>query len=154
MRASKKKCSLVAESYKWLLLLAPCILSCCSIELDTKISLSKTTNPPSFKLSGTGSGPMVIMSGPYSDINDPSTGKQIWELKAIGTAAEKPLWQLPEIIYGTVPEGFVQKSPENSPPVKLEEKKIYCLFVHVYGAKAGHMCFAVKEGQVTEVKTN
>ncbi len=154
MRASRMISFLLAGNYKLLLLLAPYILYCCSIEVDTKISLAQTTNPPSFKLTGTGSSPMLILSGPYLDTNDLSTKKQLWELKAFGPTAEKPLWQLPEIVYGTVPEGFVQKSPENSPPMKLEENKIYCLLVHVYGAKAGHMCFTVKEGRAVEIKPN
>lgn len=126
------------------------ILTSCKLELDTKISLVDTHNPPSFKLSGTGSGPIFLMGGPYSRVDGVGPGTRLWELTATPEIAGQPVWRLPEITYGKVPSGFVQRFPEGQ-AASLEEGKYYCIFVHVHGARAGRLCFTIREGKALKV---
>lgn len=127
------------------------ILTSCSLELDTKISLVDTHSPPSFTLAGTGTAPIVLMGGPYSSVDSVGSGTRLWEITAAPEIAGQPVWQLPEITYGKLPRKFVQKYPEGQPR-SLEEGKYYCIFVHVSGARPGRMCFAIREGKAIEIE--
>ncbi len=146
---------LLATRQIFLLCLALSIITTsCSIELDTKVTLTDANLPPSFKLSGTGSSPIFLMGGPFSDIHDTTQGLRLWEIVAGQEINEQPVWQLPQITYGKIPNGFVQRYPEQGTPPPLEEGKYYFIFVHVNGARPGKMCLTIRDNKAVEIERN
>lgn len=112
-------------------------------ERDMTISLTKESNPPSFKLSG--SGRLIFFSvsdvarGKPSSIDDPA----MWEIRPVD---EDLISKLPEITYGVVPPGFNQTFPKNGAPPPLVEGKLYEAGGPAYNANGGSIRFVINDG--------
>src|SRR6185436_8006830 len=98
------------------------VISLTGCEQDMTITISQA-NPPSFKLSGSGS--LIFFSvfepvqGRRPTIDDP----KMWEIRPI---SENRIPKLPPITYGIVPEGFRQITPsDGASPPPLVEGKVY-----------------------------
>jgi hypothetical protein len=85
-------------------------------ERDMTIALTKKTNPPSFKLDGSGRlfffSVSEVSPGKPSSADDPP----IWEIRP---TSEDRISSLPEITYGVVPPGFTQTVPKTATPAPL-----------------------------------
>lgn len=116
-----------------LLLFISVVVGCthAACERDTTVSFIDDNNPPTFKLDGNGTLNFFWVSEvdarqPIPEnvrlINDKDRMIwQIWPAKVPSTA----IHDLPQISYGKVPAGFVQKIPEQGEPPTLVEGKIY-----------------------------
>ena len=113
-------------------------------ERDMTIVLTKESNPPSFKLSG--SGRLIFFSvsevarGKPSSIDDPA----IWEIRPTD---ENLISKLPEITYGVVPANFEQTIPKNGTPPSLVEGKLYEAGGPAFNANGGSIRFTIKGGK-------
>lgn len=114
-------------------------------ERDMTISVTNESNPPSFKLSG--SGRLIFFSvfevprdRPPS-IDDP----KMWEIRPTD---ENLISKLPEITYGVVPPGFHQTIPKAGTPPQLSEGKLYQVGGPAFDANGGSIRFVIKNGKV------
>ena len=131
-------------------------LSCthADLERDTTVSIIDGNNPPTFKLDGNGDQIFFIVSevAPENQGRNPYAKEdvafwQVWPKE--GTRPEVWLW--PRIKYGTVPDGFVQKIPQNGMPPPLVEGKIYEAGGPASNAGGGYIWFEVRNRQIVRV---
>lgn len=119
-------------------------------ERDMRIAVTNDSNPPSFKLSGSGrlfffSVSEVSPEKP-SSINDPA----LWEIRP---TAEDRISKLPEITYGVVPPGFNQTAPKSGTPAPLVEGKFYEAGGPGLEANGGSIRFTIKDGKAVLVSS-
>ena len=104
------------------------------------IVLTKDSNPPSFKLSGSGQLVFLAVSevipGKTPSIDDPV----MWKIKPVN---DRLISQLPEVTYGSVPPGFTQTAPASGVPQPLLEGKIYEMGGPAYYADGGSIRFTI-----------
>ena len=108
------------------------------------IAVTKDSNPPSFKLSGTGR-LFFLAIWEVADANTPP-GKDsaIWEIRPND---EDRIAYLPEITYGAVPTGFNQTVPRSGGPPPLVEGKTYEAGGPGLDADGGWIRFMIKNGK-------
>ncbi len=113
-------------------------------EKGMTIAVIKDSNPPSFKLSG--SGRLFFFSvSELSDVNAASNkSSAIWEIRP---KDEDLISKLPEITYGVVPEGFSQIVPKTGAPPPLAEEKSYQAGGPGLEADGGWIRFTIKAGK-------
>jgi hypothetical protein len=112
-------------------------------ERDMTIALTKKTNPPSFKLDGSGRlfffSVSEVSPGKPSSADDPP----IWEIRP---TSEDRISSLPEITYGVVPPGFTQTVPKTATPAPLVEGELYEAGGPGLEANGGAIRFIIKDG--------
>ena len=119
-------------------------------ERDMRIAVTNDSNPPSFKLSGSGRlfffSVSEVSPGKSSSINDAA----MWEIRPM---AEDRISKLPEITYGVVPPGFNQTAPKTGTPPPLIEGKFYEAGGPGLDANGGSIRFVIKGGKATLVSS-
>jgi hypothetical protein len=82
------------------------------------IAVTKDSNPPSFRLSGSGRLVFLtifeVLPNKTGSLDDPV----FWKIQP---AKERLISRLPEITYGVVPPGFTQTAPTSGTPQPLLE---------------------------------
>src|SRR5690242_17704238 len=95
-----------------LLLAAVWLFSVSACEIDTKIA-TDGKNPPAFKLSGSGNLERFVVMEVLPDNQTQTTQREsdrnilLWEIRPPGN--DDAIKRMPEITYGSIPSGFVQK---------------------------------------------
>ena len=124
------------------------VASLVACERDMTIAVVNQSNPPSFKLSG--SGRLVFFSvfevprdRPLS-IDDPT----MWEIRPVD---ENLISKLPNITYGVVPPGFQQTIPKTGTPPLLVEGTLYEAGGPAFDANGGSIRFTIKDGKIVIV---
>ena len=121
-------------------------------EEDTRVSISDSMNPPTFRLTGNGNLILFIVVGPYTSLAELESNKPdvdvIWQISADTT---KNISNLPDITYGTLPPGFLQSTPKSGVPPALEEGKFYSIGTPSIGANFRRLCFKVDKNTVIKV---
>jgi len=135
-----------------LLLIVLCLLGC---EQDTRVSIDGN-NPPKFKLSGSGKVFFIRVDKnplPESEMTKDEAG--IWQIEPDESMRRATISRYPEIKYGEVPPGFIQKVPKNGdPPPGLEEGQEYILLAPTYNANSAYLGFKIKDGKSVELPRN
>ena len=108
------------------------------------IAVTRDSNPPSFKLSG--SGRLLFFSvSEVPDADTPSSeGSAIWQIRPTD---EDLISKLPEITYGVAPVGFSQTKPKTGVPPPLAEGKTYQAGGPGLEADGGWIRFTIKAGK-------
>jgi hypothetical protein len=136
-----------------LLLLSTLICSLTTCEIDTRISIADSKNPPTFDLSGNGRLLRFVVYGPFVKLEDmdlPSStpgGRIIWE---ISRSADDRDPSFPQITYGTVPPRFIQLQPAAGTPPPLEERRFYAIGAPSMNAGFKRLCVTVDSGKVVK----
>ena len=121
-----------------------CNLGLGACERPMTIAVTKDTNPPSFKLSGSGRLVFLTVSevipGKTPSVDDPV----MWKIEP---AEERLISHLPEVTYGSVPPGFTQTAPAHGMPQPLLEGKIYEIGGPAYDADGGAIRFTIENGK-------
>jgi len=122
-------------------------------ERDTRVSISQSSNPPTFVLSGNGFLQDFIISGPFSNLEETNQpvkgeGRVAWKLHS---KEHRRVYELSPIAYGNVPVWATQTIPEQGAPKPLEEGKIYLAWGRLEEANFRVFCFTMKTGQVIKV---
>lgn len=120
-------------------------------EKGMTITVTKDSNPPSFKLSG--SGRLFFFSvSEISDVNAASSkGSAIWEIRP---KDEDLISRLPEITYGVAPAGFNQTVPKVGAPPPLAEGKTYQAGGPGLEADGGWIRFTIKDGKTVVLSSD
>ena len=128
-------------------LLAGGFIAC---EKGMSIALTKDSNPPSFKLSG--SGRLFFFS--VSEVPDATTassaGSAIWEIRP---NEEDLIAKLPEITYGVAPAAFSQTVPKTGAPPLLAEGTTYQAGGPGLDADGGWIRFTIKAGKTVVISS-
>ena len=106
--------------------------------------------PPSFKFEGQGATPfLVVYELSSAEPQDNSEGKVIWDIRPNDLAhARVPLGP---IRYGTVPEGFTQKIPQEGAPPALQEGKTYQAGGPPIEMPDGFLRFMIRNGKAVRL---
>ena len=114
-------------------------------EIDTEVELIDESNPPSFKITGNGRSPILLVFGPYEgDYGKDGNPIPIWELDPTSHMGEIEVNRYSPFTYGQIPAGHLQKKPNGGLPPKLLEGKEYHFYVHVNSANGGGTCFRIQ----------
>lgn len=131
------------------------LIGACTFEESTKVSVDDNV-PPTFKLYGSGHQISFVVSEiprenqVASAYRDPSKNINLWEIVP-NEGTPDIAWEWPPIIYGRVPSGFRQKTPESGTAQQLVEGKVYAAGGPAYGANGGEIWFTVKDGKSIEM---
>jgi hypothetical protein len=135
------------------------VLGCthAACERDTTISLADKQNPPTFSLKGNGTLNFFWVSEvdaqqPIPKDEKLMNGKDriIWEIWPTNVPSTS-IYDLPEIVYGKIPNGFTQKVPVQVEPPPLIEGKIYEAGGPSSGANMEIFRFTIKDGKAVEL---
>ena len=123
-------------------------------ERHASVTLTKNTNPPSFKLSGNGWLYDVYVSGPFLSVDQVKSTR--WSdsiLWRVDPKVQIMSRDIPEITYGSTGDWGKQVIPANGePPKPLEEAKVYVIWGTVAEANFRELCLTIKNGQVIDVE--
>ena len=72
----------------------------------------------------------------------------VWAFKS-RQRSEHKTW--PSIVYGQLPNEFVQTFPKQGNPLPLVEGKIYGVHATIYGTSGDNVWFIVKEGKASRI---
>ena len=121
-------------------------------ERDTKL-IVKGTNPPQFKMSGSGElGALRVMG--------PKTQREIegWDASAYwvivpenGCLEGEAIEDLSPITYGKIPKGYVQRYPEQGEAPPLVEREKYHVMADTVNANHDSKYFIIQNGKSVEV---
>jgi hypothetical protein len=134
-------------------LAAAIIVVACGQEPDIGVALQKTTLL-SFSFWGRSSAVdfeilELPRTNPLNKTNPYSfSGKTIWKISAPNTVAAES-W--PSITYEHVPDGFTQFVPDQGPPPKLSEDKLYVARISNGKGPQGAMFFEIRNGKPVNV---
>jgi hypothetical protein len=123
---SRARCSVSAA----LALLCAGLSTGCS-RRTTGATIQEKTNPPTFRLLGSGQRTHLVVYGPYPDQRSLSRNfsiPAIWSVTTVGAAMSTPTQDLPLIQYGTEPAGFGRYSVSTPAPA-LELGRYYKMVV-------------------------
>lgn len=126
-----------------------CIICACNMESDTKIEVVANTNPPVFKLKGSGNITRFVIYGPlvgkYANEEDRPV---LWKIFPDGSSTSKPISGLAPIKYSEVPSGWTQYTPKNEQPLPFVDGAIYRVVANVNSANSGYIDITVRDGKV------
>jgi hypothetical protein len=124
-------------------------------EIDTKIA-TDGKNPPALKLSGSGNLERLVVMEVPADNQTQTTQREsdrnilLWEIRP--PSSDDAIKRLPEITYGKVPPGFVQKFPaDGSAPPRLVPGKIYEVGCIAYNANGTQIWIRIENGRTVQV---
>jgi hypothetical protein len=118
-----------------------------SCEIDTKLRIAGG-NPPQFVMAGSGVLGRLVVRGPTAlrHVEGPDSSAY-WHIEIEGRSVPS-VWRLSPIIYGKVPEGYVQKYPEHGEAIPLNENEIYYVQVDTSEANGTSKHFVIRQGKV------
>jgi hypothetical protein len=123
---------------------------CSACEWDTTVRL-KDSNPPQFRLSGSGKLAMLRMVGQQVRSTPPSDASVVWEIAPReGQFGGTGVGILGSITYGEIPPGYLQKYPEEGKPPPLVEGQLYAVRFETTGANGAHVYFIYRKGRLVE----
>jgi hypothetical protein len=118
----------------------------CGCERDTKLKI-EGGNPLQFQMSGSGwLGRLVVRGHKTLRKIDGPDASAYWYIEA-GDQAHG-VSKLSPIVYGKIPEGFVQKYPESCMAPALSENEIYYVQVDTTNANGSSKYFVIQNGKV------
>jgi hypothetical protein len=119
------------------------LLATTGCERDMRIRIDGK-NPPTFTLSGSGNivflYVMKVPANRLPTVEDP----KLWE---IHPTTKDRISDLPQITYGTIPNGFSQTTPSLGQPPGLIEGQTYEVGGPAYNANGGSIWFVIKDGK-------
>jgi hypothetical protein len=124
--------------------LALCSLAWSGCEIDTKVK-TDGNNPPTFTISGSGGINFLRVYESWESRKGDDSDPVLWHI--VPNRGAVSISDLPHIVYGQVPPGFVQLKPSGSAPPPLQEGKVYVIFTPTYGANGGGMVLTIKDGK-------
>ena len=124
------------------------LLGVAACERPMTIAVTKDTNPPSFKLSGSGGLVFLVVSEVLPNKTPSLDDPLLWKIRP---TEENLISELPEITYGVVPPGFEQTAPTSGPPQPLLEGRLYELGGPAYDTDGGAIRFTIKNGKAIVV---
>lgn len=144
---------------RFVLLVVFLALTAC-YEHDTVVSVDSGL-PPTFRLSGSGN---LVFFGVWEvarenqnrspSERDGDKDVLLWQIWPSGLSSEQTVARrLPAITYGSIPKGFEQKVPHETPPPNLVEGKIYEAGGPASNANGGFIWFSIQHGKVVKVET-
>jgi hypothetical protein len=118
----------------------------CGCERDTKLTI-EGGNPPQFRMSGSGwLGRLVVRGHKTLRQIDGPDASACWYIEAGDEM--RGVSKLSPIIYGKIPEGCVQKYPENGPAPALSEGETYYVQIDTTNANGTSKYFIIQNGMV------
>jgi len=135
-----------------LLLGGVCVSGC---EQDTRISIDGN-NPPKFKLRGSGKVYFIrVYKDPVPESEMSKNEGGIWQINPDEKMRSTSVSGYPEITYGEVPSGFIQKIPNTGAiPPRLETGQKYILFAPTYNANFEILVFMIKDGKSVKIPSH
>jgi hypothetical protein len=137
---------------------------CESSEVPTAIEIG---NGPSFSMRGSGRLASFTVSGPLSGekiayscgtrlLTCPGVASAVWQIQASQGYFDGKVVNGLQLVYGHVPEGYIQTMPsQTQPPPPLSSDVIYAFFAETSGAAVATGSFYVdKGGDVEAVQTD
>ena len=147
MMARKPDCTtnrqtcLIIVGLAFVFLLAAC-------ERHMTLTVTKDSNPPSFKFSGSGELIFLVLFERTADKPSSVDDPVMWKIRP---AEDTRVYKLPEITYGVVPAGFTQIEPASGSPPPLLEGKTYEFGGPNYNAPGGWTRFTIKNGKAVVI---
>ena len=142
-------------SDRLLLLMLICLFVVSACEVDTKIT-TDDKNPPAFKLSGSGNLERFVVMEVPPDNQTQTTQREsdrnilLWEIRPPNN--DDAIRRMPQITYGNVPSGFVQKFPSGgSAPPPLVAGKIYEVGCTAYNANGTQIWIRIENNRTVQV---
>lgn len=150
-RANQRKATFRGLAVSGLLTLLT--LSAC--EVDLRIT-TDGKNPPTFTLSGSGNLlTFWVMEVPPENQTqtiqrESERNIPLWEIHPANR--DDAIRRMPEITYGKIPSGFVQKFPaDGSAPVPLTKGKIYEIGGTAYNANGGQIWIKIESDKTIQI---
>jgi hypothetical protein len=126
-----------------ILLVVPLIVCC---EIDTKLKVTGG-NPPVFQMSGNARLSSIRVRGHNTQRNVLGEDALIyWEID--NNRGDRTLGDLGSVIYGKIPDGYVQKYPETGAAPQLDEGQHYYVRVTTANANGDEGYFIILDGKV------
>jgi len=97
------------------------LLGVVACERPMTIAVTKDSNPPSFRLSGSGRLVFLAVSEVLPNKTPSLDDPVLWKIKP---TEENLISSLPKITYSVVPPGFTQTAPTNGTPQPLLEGRL------------------------------
>jgi len=126
-------------------------------ERDTRVRIAERKSPPTFSLTGSGYLNFFWVSEVNAPPPIPEAAKTmngrdqiIWEIWPEDSRSTG-IPELPSIVYGQVPAGFIQKLPSGGQPGPLVEGKIYEAGGPSSGADMDVFRFTIQNGNAVEL---
>ena len=138
---------------KALLIVMIFINSGCSIETDTKVSITNT-NPLTFKLRGDGYLSRFAIYGPLQGNTNKKEPPLIWELFPSRESSQIIVSRISPVKYGEAPPGWTQHTPDNLPQPELKGGLAYRATANTNSANTGYIDFIVRGGKVIILPNN
>ena len=130
------------------ILIALASSACEEARCPTRVKIDRN-NPPTFILYGNGHvSAIVVTDVSANDLSGFDPQRIMWEI--VPTGETKPS-RFPNITYGIVPPGFVQRTPASGAPRPLEEEKPYRVTAPTDGADSRKLIFLIRNGQALHV---
>jgi hypothetical protein len=138
--------------------LLPALLTL-ACERDTKVSIDGKV-PPTFHMIGSGQIVFFVVTEIAPDNQklapaqrDSRKDTVLWKIAPDNLSSnDKNITQLPDIIYGLVPKGFLQKTPETGVPPSLVEGRVYQAGGPAVDAHGGFVWFTIRDGKSVQVE--
>jgi hypothetical protein len=135
---------------KYLLSIVVLLIAFPACERDTKLTL-EGRNPPTFEMTGSGELAMLRMHGPKVRDVAGEAAFIIWEIgPKDGRFNGRRVEDLGSIKYGEIPDGYVQRYPEQGVAPPLVEGESYDVFVDTVNANGATAYFKIRNGKVIE----
>lgn len=125
---------------------------CAACERATELTF-EGSNPPKFKMRGSGELLFLRFRGPKKQREAVGeTALLYWVIKAKTIDFSRSVESINTIIYGQVPEGYIQVYPENGdPPPALDENVKYTVMIDTANAPGVIKIFEIRNGRVEEI---
>lgn len=118
-----------------------------SCEIDTTLSITGG-NPPTFVMKGNGKLGSIRVRGPHKQREaEGEEASLYWVIQAKDNEA-RSVSSFGSLVYGKVPEGYVQVYPEKGETPPLIEGEIYNIRVSTINANGDDGFFVIRKGKV------
>jgi hypothetical protein len=126
--------------------------SAVSCEIDTKLTVAGG-NPPRFTMTGSGDLTSIRIRGPHKQRDAEGEDMYLyWVIKLKGEGTERDVRDVSPVIYGIVPDGYIQAYPENGEAPPLVEGEHYYVQVITNYANGDDGHFTIHNGKVRFAK--
>lgn len=141
-----------------LILMAALFLASCY--RTGRVDLVTSSTPLTFKIVGGGDVQWIWIQGPFQNQFEPgpelradSDPKRIivWKIRPRayhGIIYEVPVYKIPVITYGRLPEGWEQEIPQDGSPSSLIDGYVYYIGVVPGRGTSAELCVFLKNGQL------